>query len=66
MSEDQVPTPALDPDERDPEAPDADAYEQATPANPADDPDKVHVNPDVNEYDAIEQAHVVEMDEDYR
>ena len=46
MSEDQEPTPELDPDERDPEAPDADAQEQATPANPADEPEKIRINPD--------------------
>jgi hypothetical protein len=66
MSEDQIPAPTLDPDERDPEAPVADAYEQATLANPADDEERVHVNPDVNEYDAVEQAHIVELDDDYR
>jgi hypothetical protein len=66
MTEEQQPTSALDPEERDPEAPIADAYEQATPADPAEQPERVHVRPDVNEYDAVEQAHVVELDDDYR
>ena len=58
--------PHLDPEERDLEAPDADAVEQATPANPADDPAEVHRGLEVNEYDAVEQARVVELDDDYR
>lgn len=64
--EDQTPAPSLDPDERDPEAPVDDAYEQATPADPAQNRDEVHLNPYVNEYDALEQAEIVELDDDYR
>jgi len=57
----------MDPEERDPEAPEADAYEQALPADPREeDRDDPQINPDVNEYDAVEQAHVVELDEEYR
>jgi hypothetical protein len=64
MSEDQAPVPPLDPEERDPEAPVADAYEQATPADPSETPEPVRVPPDVNEADALEQAQVVESDDD--
>jgi hypothetical protein len=56
----------LDPDERDMEAPDADAAEQALPADPAQHPIEVHRGLEVNEWDAVEQAHVVDLDEDYR
>jgi hypothetical protein len=56
----------LAPDERDPEAPAADAVEQATPANPADERVEVHRGLEVDEWDAVEQARVVELDDDYR
>jgi hypothetical protein len=56
----------LDPELRDPEAPSADAVEQATPANPAEQATEVKRGLEVSEYDAVEQAHVVEFDEDYR
>jgi len=57
----------FDPTTRDIEAPVADAAEQAMPANPADEP----ANPrgpafEVNEYDALEQERIVELDDDYR
>jgi hypothetical protein len=64
--EDLIPGPHLDPDERDPETSPADALEQATVANPADDTPEVHRGLEVGEYDAIEQAHVIDLDEDYR
>ena len=64
--EDLDPGAHLAPDERDPEAPDGDAVEQATVANPADEPDEVHRGLEVNEWDAVEQAHVVDLDDDYR
>ncbi|GIF75356.1 hypothetical protein [Asanoa siamensis] len=56
-----------DPDERDPEANEADASEQATPAVP-DDPrdDAVRVGPEVPEADAVEQSRSVRPDDDYR
>jgi hypothetical protein len=57
---------SLDPEERDPEAPPEDALEQATPANPADRPSELHRGLEVGEWDAIEQARVVDLDEDYR
>jgi hypothetical protein len=55
----------LTPDERDPEAPDSDALEQATPANPVDQPVEVHRGLEVNEWDAVEQAAVVDLDDEY-
>jgi hypothetical protein len=57
---------AQDPDERDIEAPDEDAVEQATPANPADAPVEIHRGLEVGEWDAVEQARVVDLDDDYR
>jgi hypothetical protein len=61
-------SPILDPDERDIEAPDADAYEQAIPADPMDEqsPPEVSRDPEVSDWDALEQARVVDLeDEDY-
>jgi hypothetical protein len=58
----------LDPDQRDIEAPTADAAEQATAANPADEVSS-QLRPrvfEVSEYDALEQERVVELDDDYR
>jgi hypothetical protein len=55
----------LAPDERDPEAPDSDAVEQATPANPVDQPVEVHRGLEVNEWDAVEQGVVVDLDDEY-
>jgi hypothetical protein len=53
-------------DERDIEAPDADAAEQATPANPAERPVEVRMPFEANEYDVLEQAQIVELDDEYR
>jgi hypothetical protein len=66
--EDVAPSEHLDPDERDIEAPEADAVEQATPATPVDANEPLVFNRslEVNEYDALEQAQVVDLDEDYR
>jgi hypothetical protein len=71
--EDVTPGTHLDPDERDLEAPDADAVEQAMPTDPAEGaerPTQVHrgldVEREVNEYDAVEQARVVPLDDDDR
>jgi hypothetical protein len=63
----------LDPDERDPEAPVEDAVEQAAEVEsagrgttgPAETEDEVQRGLEVNEYDAVEQAHVVQPEEDY-
>jgi hypothetical protein len=67
VDEDLTPADHLDAEERDLEAPEADAVEQATPADPAA-AGRVDVarGLEVNEYDAWEQAQVVEMDDDYR
>jgi hypothetical protein len=58
----------LDPEVRDPEAPSADAAEQALPANPQDRGQVVNrTHPwDANEYDAVEQDREVAMDDEYR
>jgi hypothetical protein len=51
---------------RDAEAPEADAYEQAVPADPARLPADLRLAYDANEADAFEQSQVVDVDEDYR
>ena len=57
----------LDPQERDLEAPSEDAVEQATPANPVDGPPgEVHRGLEVGEWDAVEQARTVDLDDEYR
>ncbi len=56
----------VDPALRDLESPPEDALQQAIPANPADQPDEVHTDDQVNEYDAVEQARTVDLDDDYR
>lgn len=55
----------LDPDERDIEAPTADAVEQAIPADPVEAPTEVHRGLEVGEWDAVEQARVVDLEDDY-
>jgi hypothetical protein len=59
-----APSERLDPDERDPEASPADAAEQAAPVRPGDAPVEVHRGWEVGEWDAAEQAVVVDFDED--
>lgn len=54
----------LDPDERDLEAPPADAAEQATAANPVEQPTQLQRGLEVGEWDAFEQAIVVDLDQD--
>lgn len=57
----------LDPDERDPEASPADAAEQAASVKPEEGPAEVRRGWEVNEWDAAEQALVVDLDdEDYQ
>jgi hypothetical protein len=53
-------------DSRGAEAPEADAYEQAVPANPARLPAELRLAFDADEADAYEQSQVVDMDDDYR
>ncbi|HYN96648.1 MAG TPA: hypothetical protein VES42_22625 [Pilimelia sp.] len=54
------------PDERALEAPAQDAVEQATVANPVHDVVEVHRGLEVAEWDAVEQAQIVEFDDEYR
>lgn len=53
------------PDEHDSEAPDADVVEQALPANPAEQDGEVRRGIEVNDWDAIEQSRVVDLEDDY-
>ncbi|GAA4677051.1 hypothetical protein [Phytohabitans rumicis] len=64
--EDFAPDDHLAPDERDIEAPAADAMEQATLVDPADGQLDVHRGLEVDEWDALEQARVVDLDDEYR
>jgi hypothetical protein len=69
--DDVVPGDHLAPDERDPEAPHEDAIEQATPVDPLAEDSALHRGlevgaAEVNEYDAVEQARIVDVDDDYR
>lgn len=66
--DDRTPHAQLEPAERDPEAAPEDVAEQARPADPAENGDvEVHPGDDVNEWDAVEQSRVVDLeDEDYR
>jgi hypothetical protein len=48
------------------EAPEADAYEQSVPADPARLPADLRLSAEVNEADAYEQSQVVDLDDDYR
>jgi hypothetical protein len=58
--------PDRSPDERDLEAPEADATEQAIPAEPDEpDDDAVRLGLEVPEADAVEQSRAVRIDEDY-
>lgn len=54
----------LRPGERDIEAPDADAIEQATPLKPLQTHTEFRRGLEVSEYDALEQAWVVELEDD--
>jgi len=64
----RAPDGAVDPVSDDPEAPEADALDQALPANPAASPVRAPGLPlEANEADVAEQSVVVEdPDEDYR
>jgi hypothetical protein len=64
--EDLAPGDHLDPDERDLEAPEADAAEQATLARPPYEDDQVRRGFEVDEADAAEQSRGVDFDDDYR
>jgi hypothetical protein len=56
----------LAPEERDPEAPQEDAMEQATVVDPADLEPEVRRGLEVDEWDALEQARIVGLDDEYR
>jgi hypothetical protein len=62
--DDRVPGDHLEPADRDPEAPEADAAEQAAPVRPGDAPPEVRRGWEVGEWDAAEQAVVIDLDED--
>lgn len=64
--EDFAPDDHLAPEERDLEAPAADAVEQATVADPANGESEVHRGLEVDEWDALEQARIVDLDDEYR
>jgi hypothetical protein len=59
----------FDPDEKDIEAPDADALDQRIPADPKEAAQQRPPEPsrrlEVNDWDALEQAKVVDLDDDY-
>jgi hypothetical protein len=63
--EDWMPDEDLEPERRDPEAPPEDVLEQATSVDPALEPPRPSDDIEVNEWDAIEQATVVKLDEEY-
>jgi hypothetical protein len=52
-------------DNGDIEAPAEDAAEQAVAANPVEEPAEVSRGLEVNEWDAVEQSIVIDMDDDY-
>jgi hypothetical protein len=56
----------LGPEERDPETPQEDAVEQATVVDPADRDPEVRRGLEVDEWDSLEQARVVDLDDEYR
>lgn len=65
--EDFAPGAHLTPDERDPEAPAADAVEQSMVVDPGDSEPDLHRGLEVGDWDALEQARIVSPgDDDYR
>ncbi|BCB85796.1 hypothetical protein [Phytohabitans suffuscus] len=64
--EDFAPEDHLAPEERDPETPAEDAVEQAMVIDPSGTEPEVHRGLEVDEWDALEQARIVEVDDDYR
>ena len=63
--EEFIPGTGLDPDTRDPEATAADYVEQATGTDPADGDGEVHRGMEVGDWDAVEQARVVDVADEY-
>jgi hypothetical protein len=67
MPDDRMADDHLDPEVRDWEASPEDVAEQEALADPAEEPDEpIHVDLEASEWDAIEQARVVELEDDYR
>jgi hypothetical protein len=62
--EEFAPSDHLEPEERDLEAPPADAFEQAIVADPRQDEAEVRRGIEVTEWDALEQARVIGPDDD--
>ena len=54
-----------DSEPRDPEAPAEDAAEQSVSANPVEQRPELRRSPEVGEWDALEQAIVVDLEDDY-
>jgi hypothetical protein len=55
----------LDPDSRDIEAPAADAVEQAESTEPTESNGEVHRGMEVDDWDAVEQARIVDISDEY-
>jgi hypothetical protein len=55
----------LEPGERDSEAPDADVMEQTIPADPVEQDAEIRHGIEVNDWDAIEQSRVVDLEDEY-
>lgn len=64
MPDDRLATDHLEPDEREPEASPEDVAEQVQPVDPAAEEVEVHLATEASEWDAIEQARVVELDDE--
>ncbi|MFV2086225.1 hypothetical protein [Micromonospora sp. LOL_021] len=62
--EDIAPGDHLAPEERDPEAPADDAFEQSVVANPVEQQPEVHRGLEVDDWDAVEQSRIVDLDDD--
>lgn len=65
LVEELAPGDRLSPDQRDPEAPPADAAEQAATVTPAEGVSELRRSLEVDEYDAFEQSLVVNLDDEY-
>jgi hypothetical protein len=66
MPDDRTTGDHLEPDERDPEASPEDVVEQVTPVDPSEMEPDVRVGDEASEWDAIEQARVVDLEDEYR
>jgi hypothetical protein len=64
--DDDVAEDHLEPEERDPEASPEDVAEQVTLADPDEEEDEpVHIELEASEWDSIEQARIVPVEEDH-